>query len=328
MSPRLPLRALSSAIVFFLLTALLAGCSIKRIALNKVAGALSAEGGTVWTGDDDPILVGDALPFALKMYESILEGVPENQDLLIATGKSFCMYAFAFVQSPADTMSDERIVEKNAQHQRAKKLYLRARGYLFRAWELRHPGFVKLLEEHKTDSALAMADTAYTTLLYWTGAAWMGAFTADKFDMTLAVNMKKPVAFMHRLLELNESYGEGAAHDFFISYYGSLPASMGGSEEKSREHFKRALELSKGTKAGPYVSLATSVCVGKQDVDEFRELLGKALAVDLEASDANRLANVLSQTKAQWLLDNIENFFLLDNGSSEDVEETEELEEE
>jgi predicted anti-sigma-YlaC factor YlaD len=288
------------------------GCSIKKWALNKTAAALTQEGGTVFTGDNDPQLVADALPFALKTYESLLQSIPNNQDLLIATGKAFCMYAYAFIQVPADTLGDTRIDEKLAQYKRAKNMFLRSRGYLLRACELRHPGFNALLDADKADSALAQMTAADSTLLYWTGGAWMGAFTADKFDMKLAVDMKKPVAFMQRLLAVDEPYGDGAAHEFFISYYGSMPVSMGGSEEQARKHFSRAVELSKGLKAGPYVSLATSVDVSKQNAGEFRTLLGKALVIDVDASPANRLANIISQKKALWLLDHIDNYFLID----------------
>jgi predicted anti-sigma-YlaC factor YlaD len=295
-----------------MLTISFSGCSVKKWALTKVAGALTAEGGTVFTGDDDPQLIADALPFALKTYESLLQSLPENQDLLISTGKAFSMYAYAFILAPADTLPDTKIAEKNAQYKRAKRMFLRARGYMLRACELRYPGFNALLESDKTDSALAMTGIADTALLYWTGASWMGAFTADKFDMSLAVDMKKPVAFLERLLTLKESYGDGAVHEFFISYYGSMPVSMGGSEEKSREHFARALELSKGAKAGPYVSLASSVCVSRQYAEEFKTLLEKALALDIDSSVTNRLANIISQTKAKWLLANTGNYFLID----------------
>jgi predicted anti-sigma-YlaC factor YlaD len=288
------------------------GCSIKKLALSKVASALTAEGGTVFTGDDDPQLVADALPFALKTYESLLVSLPENQDLLIATGKAFCMYAFAFIQSPADTLPDAAIIEKNAAYARAKRMFLRSRGYLLKACELRYPRFNALIDSDLIDSALSLTTISDTTLLYWTGAAWMGAFTADKFDMTLAVDMGKPVAFMNRLLAINESFGAGSAHEFFISYYGSMPVSMGGSEEKSRKHFARALELSKGLKAGPYVSLATSVCVSRQYDAEFKSLIEKAMAVNPDSSIENRLANTITQTKARWLIAHMDNFFILD----------------
>jgi predicted anti-sigma-YlaC factor YlaD len=221
------------------------------------------------------------------------------------------MYAYAFVQVPADTISDKRIKERTAHYLRAKKLYLRARDYLLQALELRHPGFNELLKSHNTDSALSLLEVGDSSLIYWTGVSWMGAFTTDKFDMNLALNMPKAVALMKLLLKRHESFANGMVHDFFISYYGSMPASMGGSEEKARHHFSRSLELSKGTSAGPYVSLATSVCVSKQYHEEFQTLLNNALSIDVDAYLPNRLANTINQNKARWLLEHLDTLFLL-----------------
>ena len=149
--------------------------------------------------------------------------------------------------------------------------------------------------------------------LYWTAAGWLAAFSVDSFDFELATSVKTAVALMKKALAIYESYDDGAIHEFFISYYGALPESMGGSEEKARFHFKRAVELSNGGKAGPYVSLATTISVKKQDVEEFTMLLNKALAVDIEKRPENKLANILAQQKAQWYLENKENKFLLDS---------------
>ena len=49
------------------------GCGyIKGKAVGMVADTL-ASGGDTFTRDDDPDLVGQALPFALKLYESLLD---------------------------------------------------------------------------------------------------------------------------------------------------------------------------------------------------------------------------------------------------------------
>ncbi len=58
------------------------------------------------------------------------------------------------------------------------------------------------------------------------------------------------------------------------------------------------------------MALASSVSVKTQNAAEFRELLGKALAIDLEASPSHRLENIISQRKARWLMENIDSFFL------------------
>ena len=57
-------------LVLIAVFAFLSGCSINKIAMNAVANVLGGDGGSSsFTADSDPQLVGDALPFALKMYE-------------------------------------------------------------------------------------------------------------------------------------------------------------------------------------------------------------------------------------------------------------------
>ena len=285
------------------------GCSLNRMVLRKAAGALSGGSGTVFAGDDDPELIADALPFALKMHESLLEGLPDDVDLLLATGSAFCSYAWAFIHLGADTLSDVHIERKTAQLQRAKKMYLRARGYLLRALDVRYPGFSQLALSGNADSALSLVRERDTTLLYWTANAWMGAFATDKFDMALSVSTRVPVAFMQWVLDTNEGFGRGSVHDFFISWYGGLPASMGGSRERARHHYERSLELSAG-RAATHIALATSVAQGEQNEQEFVSLLNAALALPTTEPSADRLVTVLNQRKARWLLANREQFFL------------------
>ena len=84
---------------------LLASCSINKMAMRSVSDALTGSGSAdVFTGDSDPELVGDALPFAIKMYEALLAQNPDHQGLLLTTGSLFVMYANAFVQGPAEMM--------------------------------------------------------------------------------------------------------------------------------------------------------------------------------------------------------------------------------
>jgi predicted anti-sigma-YlaC factor YlaD len=305
-------------ILLFLLvcviTSLNTGC-VMKIVVKKATGIVKAENISVFATDDDPQLVADALPFMLKSLELVSVSKQANPQMLYFTGNAFCTYAYAFVYLPADTVSDLRIAEKNSQYLRAKKLFLRAREYLLRALEIHHPGFTALLKTDQTDSAMRLITPADTSLLYWTASAWMGAFTADKFDMSLAVDVPKPVAFMLKLLSMNETFGNGSVHDFFVSYYGGMPASMGGSEEKARYHFNRSLELSRGLSVAPYLALALSVSVANQNVNEFKQLLNTAFAIDVEKNIPCRLVNILNQNRARWMLNHIDKYFLIDEPS-------------
>ena len=304
------MKKLTLYLFVVLMVAIIGGCSANKLAVNAIANALSGDGGTVFAGDDDPELIGDALPFALKMYESLLEQTPGNQKLLVATGKSFIMYGYAFVQQPAEMLPEEQMAQQRTEKQRAKKLFLRAREYLFSALIIAHPEFKTALKSGSIDSALAHMTPADTTALYWAGMAWMAAITIDKEDIGLMVTMSQAVACINRAAALNPTFGDGALDEFYLTYFGSLPASMGGSEEKARACFARAIQRSHGAKAGPYVALATSVCVKTQNSAEFKELLNKALLIDVSQKDKNRLTNIITQRKARWLLDHIDNYFV------------------
>jgi predicted anti-sigma-YlaC factor YlaD len=116
---------------------------------------------------------------------------------------------------------------------------------------------------------------------------------------------------MDRALELDESWEHGAIHSFFITFQMARQDVAGDAEAAARKHFARAVELSDGQLAGPYVALAEAVCVKKQDAAEFKKLLEKALAVDPDARPQWRLANLIMQRRARWLLGRTDELFLL-----------------
>jgi predicted anti-sigma-YlaC factor YlaD len=297
--------------------AVLCSCSINRLAVRSVAGFLAGSGnGTVFSGDDDPELVGDALPFALKTYESLLQADPTDAPLALATGRAFVSYAFAFVESPADELPVEQADQQLAMHQRAKKLFLRARDYVMQGIETRRPGFTAALDKEGPEAALRLARRDDIDYVFWAGAAWLAAFSADPFDFAQIVTLPRAVAFLQQVNAWDDTYGQGAVQEIFISFYGSAPADLGGSVDKARESFQRAIELSRGMRAGPYIALATSVSVKAQDRAEFSSLLGKALAVDVNADIPDRLVNIINQRRARWLLDHVDDFFLDEGGGS------------
>jgi predicted anti-sigma-YlaC factor YlaD len=296
---------------------IIGGCSFPKTTVNLVAGALSKESSSsVFSGDDDPELVGDALPFAIKLYESLVASSPENRPLLLATGKSLCMYAYAFVQVPAEQMSYSDLDAREEMLQRAKRLYLRGRDYMLKAISLRHRHFTENLDKNDFAAAFQGVTAKDTSYLYWAGMAWMAAFTADKGDVGLMVDIPKAVALINKVMEFNDCYGEGAAHEFFISYYGAMPTVMGGNKKKAREHFAKAVACSKGYKTSPYIALATTVCVKDQNPAEFKSLLETALKVDMNKRPGNRLINILNIQKAHWLLEHADNFFLPAEGDT------------
>ncbi len=289
-------------------------CSLNKLAMNKVAGMLSApSGNNVFTQDNDPELVGDALPFAIKLYESLLASMPDHEGLRLRTGSLYIMYANAFLQTPADMMSGQQLEQKELMLGRSKNLYLRGRDMLLVGLEKKNPALLQQLKDRKYSQALAVFTKKDVPTLYWVAAGWVGAFGIDPFDLKLGVTLPQAAAIMGRVSALDPGFSQGAVHNFYVLYYGSLPDYMGGDVKKAREHFRMAMEASGGRDSSPLISLATTVETKEQNVEEFRSLLQKVLDIDPDADPDNRLVNTLNQRKARWLLDHQDDYFLLED---------------
>lgn len=307
---RLSREAAAIAPVLALLVSLSA-CSVERMALKKVAGMLSAPSSTdVFGSDNDPDFVGQALPFAIKLYETLLASLPDHAGLRLRTGSLYIMYANAFVETPADTTPRRDIETKEYLLARAKNLYLRGRDMLFVSLEKKNPAIRAQLKDRKYREAMASFGKEDATLLYWTALGWLAAYSVDPFDMALGQTVPQTRAMIERVEALEPGYGHGSLDSFYVSYYGSLPDYLGGDAGKAREHFAKAQALAGRTDTSSLMALATTVCVKEQNAAEFKDLLGRILAFDPESSPADRLVNTLNRRKARWLLAHIDDFFI------------------
>lgn len=284
------------------------GCSIKHFAVNKIGDAMAGSG-TTFASDDDPELIQEAVPFSLKLMESLLEASPRHRGLLLATASGFTQYAYAFVQQEADRLEDQDFAKATAARLRARRLYLRARDYGLRGLETRHKNFSSAL---RTDAGVAagVATREDVPMLYWTAAAWGAAVSLSKDDPDLIADQPLFEALIDRALELDEPFDNGSIHAFLISYEPSRQGAEGDPYQRARVHFERAVSLSDSQLAGPFVAYAEAVDVNRQDRAEFEAMLQKALSIDPDARKEWRLANLIMQRRARWLLGRADDLFL------------------
>ncbi|HEY1306446.1 MAG TPA: TRAP transporter TatT component family protein [Vicinamibacterales bacterium] len=302
-----PVRAAALLAVLISAFVIAPACSIKTMAVKTVANTLS-DTGDVFTRDDDPDLIRDATPFALKLYESLLESVPTHVPLLVATCGSFTQYGYAFLESEADGLDASRRNEAVALRERALKHYLRARGYCMRGIDARFgKGSSQALLQDPA-ATLKKAQKSDVPLVYWSAASWGAAISLGIDRPDLAVDFPTVRALADRALALDPTWNRGAIHELMISL-DSLPEALGGNPERAREHFKMAVEIQKGLSPGPYVALATGIAVPAQDRPEFERLLKEALAIDPEKDPSNRLVILVTQRRARDLLAHIDEKF-------------------
>jgi predicted anti-sigma-YlaC factor YlaD len=303
-------RRLLSLGLLAVLVAVAPGCSsIKKLAVNKIGDALAVSG-TAFSSDDDPELIKSAAPFGLKTMESLLAESPRHRGLLLAVTSGFTQYGYAFVQIEADELENQDLAKANEQRDRARRLYLRARNYGLRGLEVAHPGFTNALRLDPRQ-AVRQLKAKDVPQIYWTVAAWGSAVSQSKDHPDIVAEVPMLEALLDRALELNEAWNDGAIHGVLISYEMARPGVKGDASARARQHFERAMALSDGRQASPLVAFAESVCVQKQDLKEFEQLLNQALAIDLNSAPDNRLVNTIMQRRAKWLLARKADLFLI-----------------
>jgi predicted anti-sigma-YlaC factor YlaD len=294
--------------VFVLLVAVFSGgCSPRTYIVHRVANVMSS-GGHIFAADDDPELVREAVPFALKAEEYVLSQEPGHKALLGSLSQGFTQYATAFVWQ--DAVEEEKREAAATGKERARRLLQRAKEYGMRGLEVAHSGFHKRLFADPMEAA-AMAEKEDVPLLFWTAASWSLEISLSGGDPHMLADLPRCESLMRRALELQEDYGQGAIHEYFVAFEGGRPEAMGGSLDKAMRHFDRSMELGGGRKISPLVTYAETVSVRTQNREEFLTLLSRALAFDARKKAPEfRLANLIAQRKARWLEGRVDELFL------------------
>lgn len=298
------IASLSALATFWLATA---GCSLQRLATRTLSSSL-AEGAQVFAADEDPELVREALPFALKTYEMLLESTPDDPQLLLSTCSGFVQYSRAFVEEDAFYAENEDYAEAQRLYERARDLYLRARGYCLRGLEVEAGiGLGNLTAD--ADAALGGVGPEVAPLLYWTGAAWGAAIGVGLDQPELVVDLPVVRTIIQRCRDLDSEFDRAAIEEALMALE-ALPETLGGSLERARRHFDNAVEASGSASLSPFVTWATSVSAPEQDRAEFDEMLHKALSIDLDAAPEMRLVNELMRRRALYLQVHAEDYFI------------------
>lgn len=291
------------------------GCSLRSIALNSVADALSGPGGG-YGSEEDPELARLGAPFGLKTMEQIAESLPKHRQVRISLASGFTQYAYAFINEDADRAADKTMSVAQAGWQRAKRMYLRGRDHALASLEIAYPGATAAIRGADVAARQAVLDKMTrddVPALYWCGASWALALAASKGDTSLLADLGNIDAVMARALALHEDYDEGALHEFYVSFDASRGEDQGGGAVKAKQHLDRANVLSAGRKLGVLVSYAEAVLVSQQDKAGFVAMMKKVIDTDVYQDDPAwrrvRLGNLIAHERARWLMSKLSELF-------------------
>jgi hypothetical protein len=277
----------------------LPACSVRQMGVDRVASALTGTAASYAT-DNDPEFVRLAAPSTLKMVELLLEQQPRHPGLLLTACSGFTQYAYAFLQVDAELAPPQDRSRAEELKARARRMYVRAREYCWRALEHRHPGIRAALTKAPEASGAGL-ERADVPAMYWLAVASGGELGLAENQLLRLGELVLIRVLLARALVLDEAWQDGAVHEALIALDGMSPL-LGGSAPRARRHFERAVALSQGQSAFAYVTLASTVTVSARDRQEFERLLTAALAIDVNARPSMRLANLIAQRRARALL--------------------------
>ena len=271
--------------------ALSAGCSsIMSSATSSLADNLT---GAI-LNQNDPETVRQGAPAYLLLIDGLIADSPENTNLLLAGASLYSSYSGAFVED----------------RERAVKLAEKGRDYGWRAmcsgdrstcgsWSAPYGEF---------EAAVSVMGKKQLPVLYGAGAAWATWITSNKSDWSAVADKARVDFMMQRVIELDESYDDGAAYLYLGVLATILPEAMGGKPEEGREAFERVIELSGGRNLMAKVLLAENYARLVFDSELHDRLCREVIDADPEAPRLT-LINTLAQEQAEALLADSEDYF-------------------
>ncbi|MEE9274653.1 MAG: TRAP transporter TatT component family protein, partial [bacterium] len=159
-------RALLHIAILPALAALLAGCSLKQLAIRSTAAILD-DSLAALSAEPDPAQAREAAASLLVMLEGLMRGDPENAGLRRTAAQAYGSFAFGFLEAE--------------EPDRARRLYRRGRDHGLRALKTA-PGFAAGGDLAAFKKAIAGLGRESLPLLFWTAYCWSGWINLSRSD--------------------------------------------------------------------------------------------------------------------------------------------------
>jgi hypothetical protein len=243
---------------------------------------------------DDPTLIESGVPAYLLLIDGLISQNPEDETLLAAGAQLFALYGSRFAESEA----------------RAADLTSKGRRYGVRAmcgeheWACEwsgsdYSGYVEQL------NGVTRRDI---DVLYAFSVSWLSHLDATSEDWSAVAELPWVEASLERVLELDETYEQGAVHGYLGILKSLRPPALGGQPEVAKMHFERAIELSGGRDLSIKVEYARRYARLVFDQELHDRLLADVLASEPRMPGMT-LFNVLAKQDAERLLASSEEYF-------------------
>lgn len=285
LAPRFRLSRLLPAVALSGLMLVTGGCAVTRVADNLPFGILD---------NDDPQLVGEALPAYIVTVDGLLVTWPHDADLLRASASLYGAYATLVPVGPerAGKFSAKALdaALRAACEDRSDACHLRTQGF---------PEFEAVLRDTDADDL---------PLLFALGSAWAGYIQTHGEDWNAVAELARIQLVFERIVAIDPGYEKGMPQLYLGVIHSLLPPSLGGKPEVAKVFYEQAIERSGGKNLFAKMLYAKQYARLLYDRELHDRLLNEVLAADPKARGLT-LANVFAQSEARRLLADADDYF-------------------
>ena len=262
--------------------------------ISNVTSGLAADLSNAIMNNDDPMLVGEAIPAYLIMVDALLESSPDSVDLLFAAADLNAAYAAAFV-------SDE---------DRLKSISSKAFGLASRAacLDLKWTCDVRSMSNYEFNARRDGVMEWQLDSIYGLASNWVGWIQAHSDDWNAIADLGRAKALMLRIHELDPSFKDGQVAMYLGMFELLLPPAYGGRPEEGRKHLEFAIDSSDGRNLYAKVLFAEYYARMVFDQELHDDTLNEVIHAD-PVAEGLTLQNRIAQIRARELLEESSDYF-------------------
>jgi hypothetical protein len=279
------------AILVAAVSLLSGGCAI---IVSNAASNFSDNLSKAVLNQDDPELVRDGVPTLLLTMDSMIEGSPDNPQLLAAGATLYATYGAVFAENEV----------------RGSKLTTRARRYALHAMcETYEPACN--WPDASYDEFVASLDGIghkQAHMLFTYGFASLAFLRAHSSDWNSLAELPQVEALFDHYLNISGDEVNSSVYTYMGIMLTLRPPALGGEPERAREYFEKAIAVSDGKDLSAKVEYARGYAKLLYDRELHDQLLHEVLEADPN-QPGYVLTNVLAQEAATTLLAEADDYF-------------------
>ena len=147
--------------------------------------------------------------------------------------------------------------------------------------------------------------------LYYLAASLGGSIKTSQGDPKELINFPKIGELLKISINMDPKWNNGALQSAMMNYTASrMDISREVMKDIVNGYFKKARDYSDSLDASILVSYAELIHKPDQNKTDFIKTLEEALLINTEKGSYFRLSNIIAQRRAQWLLSNLDDYFI------------------